>query len=226
MVSPEQFKAARQKITQQGEQIQGYNDILRTMAHNPDRNFGEVKAFIDTGQWPDSGPPEAVYAEMLGGFKEEIREPLAQVLQQVEQRTREQVMQEMQPVVQQTAEIRQTAEYSAGFQDAGLSADDIQNPLVQEMEQEMGSERWFRELKQSYPRQAAKLIAEKVQTVAGFAEQQRSLNGIRNGSLAMGGRSGSLAGRGAAAVQLPRTASMRDILKTHQGGASDIQFSQ
>jgi hypothetical protein len=225
-VSREQFLSARQKITEQGEQISGYRDILQTMASHPDKNFVEVKGYIDSGRWADTETPQEVYGEMLGDFKEEIRGPLAEVLQQVETRTREQVMREMQPVVQQTAQIRQTAEYTAGLTDGGLSASDAQNPLVQEVEAEMSGEAWYKDLKSRHPRAAAKLVADKVQTVAGFADQQRSLNGARNSSLAMGGRNGALAGRGASSTQLPRTATMRDILKAHQGGASDVVFNQ
>jgi len=225
-VSSEQFLAARQKITQQGEQISGYRDILRVMADNPEKNFSQVKGYIDTGAWTDTASPEEAYSEMLGGFKEEIREPLAVVLQQVEERTRAQVMQEMQPIVQQTARMRSDAEYQAGFVDGGLDVSDAQNPLVQEIEQELGTEDWYKDLRSRHPRAAAKLVAEKVQTVAGFAEQQRALTGARNSGLAMGGRNGALAGRGASAVSLPRTANMRDILKAHQSGAADIQFTK
>jgi hypothetical protein len=224
-VSREQFVAARQKITDQAEMLAGYRDIMQVMSQNPEWTFEQVQHYVKTGQVPVVGTEADERLEkILGGFKDEVREPLKEALAIVREQTRSEVEARMRPVVQRSQATAAEAAYNEGLADGGLPPDVRQDPLFQEMEADLANEGWFQTLRKAHPGDAGKLIAERFSQTQGYADQQRQVQRARDRSLTTGGGRAGPASRQANATKLPRTASMRDILNAHRRGV-DIEFT-
>lgn len=219
----------RRKVTEQGEQLAGYQDLVQIASQHPDWTMKQVFAYVQTGQEPstesdDTDPYEDLY-EPLVGKNEEGRKAFKELTARITAMTEKRLLGKLSPVLNKTFQAEAEDKFSRGLRKSGidpeLAADDEDfNRFQADYLRENKS--WFSAVQKADPIKAGQFMGEAYSKKLGnrnsLKTQAKDLQFRRDAMLEEKGSKGKAAQVAANTVTLPRNADMHAIRKVLAAG--------
>lgn len=159
----------RRKLTEQAEQLKGFQDLVGVLEENPDLT---VKQIIAKVQGKETGPdPEEELNSLLGKIEDVDTRNL---FLQVSKLTRDAATREFESKygrsIAASDQLRRETQWDRDLRAAGVDSADA---AVAETERELMSKAYYRQLKNASPKDAAEMLADRVKARSSSADGVR-----------------------------------------------------
>lgn len=218
---PDAVIELRRKVTEQGDKLAGYEDLVSTASAHPDWTMQQVFAYFQTGQAPntkseEADPFEDLYPSLVGD-KPEDRKALSDFANRVANRAVEAVMNKMKPVIAKTYESDVDTKFDKGLRQGGLDSEQLRdNDDYEEFKTTyIQQNKWWRAVLKDDPIQAGKFVGEayakKLGKSGASMKQRDKVSLAKDSMLEKNGSRGSATKTAANTVTLSRGATMQQI---------------